>query len=926
MTTPIWATYDVLEWGEIPGTYQLGSAVDVTSDGGAGDVLGVGKRLNYSGMALTTAGEVVLAGCGGHTDYHPNEVAGLLLTADVPSWVLRHAPSDPVPNGTPYAEDGNPAATHTYWSLVEKDGVIYRMYTRYSGDSAYNGPESNAYTLSTNTWAAAGTIADAPSITEAIDSDGNLWGHSGSNLYKYTLSTNTWSTIACTADITGAPIVYDPTNDDFFCFCWGDGQATGTGTVAYRVSKTGVVTTLTINSSAAYTEWQNIQAIYQSVVKHPTNANGWIIFSPAGAGTITNKVYSLILNSGTTYDMAVVATTGASLPPCNPTGTYNRFAYCSTLQGFVYMPMAEVNMLFLRWSGTPAPGRTSPNPNLKFLTKLQDSLPTEEITGRTITKHGSAALDSSGEGFLFGSSGDILTVSSWPYFTPPFTMGVRLKQTSGSGSNVGLIGINIDNDSKVFTLHLDTANNAHAWSRASDIGDAAQPINAFDYGKWFTYAAVFHADGSRSVYDSTVGMVTDTTPIDMSGSSAELYIGSYPRSDTPWSANGIEAWLFFMTEEQDKGDLDLIAAQPESLLVAALPDLTATGASTQAAQTSAGAGAVKISGTGASTQAAQTSTAVVGNKSAGVAASTAPKETSAATGAVKTSGTSVSTQAAETSAGAGTVAVSGAAASTQALETSAVTGSVGGAPLTGTGASTQTLQTSTLVAALGISGTGASTQAAQTSAGTGTLVGAGITGTGASTQALETTAATGVVGITGTGAALQQPATTAASGAVATSGTAASTQALQTSIANAHVADPGTASGSAASTQAAQTSAAAATVSVNGTGASTQARGASAAAAASAISGAAASTQALETSAGAGDVEDADASTGTGASTQAAQTSAAAATVAVTGVAATAQRLQTSIGIGHIQQPGGDLVVTPGFTVSMPLRIWKVKK
>lgn len=579
MTTPAWSTYDILEWGSIPGTYQRAQTCDVTPG-----TEGIVARLNYSGMAMIGT-KLYLVRDGGHEDYPGNdgtiggnEVVVVDVGADTPVWALDRAASTDVytADGSPYFSDGSPKPAHNYWgSLPDPDGNVLQLYTSFTaGGESY--PASNRYNTGSKTYAAAGTIADAPGRFTTVDtSTGCLWGTTADDLHCYDPSTNTYTTVHSPGVGITQPLTYDPVNDDFVAFGWGDGQASSTGTNFIKVSKTGTQTAVSVNSSASFTAWEAIEAIYHSVLKDPHN-DRWFIFSPIGNAGTSGTIYTLTPGSGTTYDMGVLATTGETLPPCNVDGSMNRLQYVAALDSLVYMANAVDNVMSLRLGGTPAPGRTSPNPNLKFLSKLQDSLPTEEISGTTITKHGAAALDVSGEGFLLASSGDILTVASWPYFTPPFTMGVRLKQSSSSGDNIGLIGLNLDSDAKVFTLQLDNNHNAHAWSRGSAIGDAAQTVNGFTYDKWYTYAAVFHADGSRSVYDSTVGMVSNTDSIDMSGSAAELYIGSYPRSDTPWTASGLEAWVFFMTEEQTKGDLDLIAAQPDSLLVAALPDLTAT--------------------------------------------------------------------------------------------------------------------------------------------------------------------------------------------------------------------------------------------------------------------------------------------------------------------------------------------------------------
>lgn len=348
---PAWATNAIGVAKLIPGTLQTGTVVDTHADGG----IGVDKRIAFSGMAM--AGPVVvLAACGGHTDYHGNEVVKIDLSADSPAWVLATASSSPefnplvVGDGV-YAADGKPAAAHTYWQeeYVAQTDRVYRMYTHFAGDGAINSSAANAWHLSTNTWDAAGTVSSGTE-TSCLDDYGNLWAHStDGNLYRYNAAANLWTTIGATGLTDGSsPMVYDPVRARLLVLAWGNGQS-GTGpTTFYALSTTnGSAIAQTVNASATYTAWQALNPIYASFVHDPWN-DRFLFFSGNDSSTIFVLTPPV---SGTAWDMTTLSITGATFPACVGGGSYNRFRVSKDLQGIVYMPAGNQSMVFVRLAG-----------------------------------------------------------------------------------------------------------------------------------------------------------------------------------------------------------------------------------------------------------------------------------------------------------------------------------------------------------------------------------------------------------------------------------------------------------------------------------------------------------------------------------------------------------------------------------------------
>jgi hypothetical protein len=154
--------------------------------------------------------------------------------------------------------------------------------------------------------------------------------------------------------------------------------------------------------------------------------------------------------------------------------------------------------------------------------------------------------------------------------------------------------------------------------------------------------------------------------------------------------------------------------------LASASSATGSAASTQAANTTNGAGGVSVSGSAASSQSNATSAA----------------------GGVLVSSAAASAQAANNASASGSVSASGAAASTQAQNTTSV---AGGALVSGSAASTQAANTSSAAGAVTLSGAIVGNQAPNVNAATGAIA---LTGAASATQSPNTATASGSNGST----------------------------------------------------------------------------------------------------------------------------------------------------------------------------------
>lgn len=175
---PRWMTgMRVGEWRQIPGTAAstLGDAPF------AGTVGNVKNHLAYSGAALKSEGSWLVQFGGGHADYSGNDVIGISLDEDAPTWRVLHRPT--VPSDRTYwsnrahpeykgvwwdahhLPDGRPASRHSGWALqfIDRIGRFVSFYdTAAFGTSSTSTTHVDAFRWADKDWDPPGTWAGLP--------------------------------------------------------------------------------------------------------------------------------------------------------------------------------------------------------------------------------------------------------------------------------------------------------------------------------------------------------------------------------------------------------------------------------------------------------------------------------------------------------------------------------------------------------------------------------------------------------------------------------------------------------------------------------------------------------------------------------------------------------------------------------------------
>jgi hypothetical protein len=352
---PTWLnSIAVNQWTTIPGTIMAGSPAAPGEDP-LDYYFATGRTLAYSGMALREdTSELILAANGGHNDSSDNRVISIGINADSPAWQLRKAASlsgNRVIDAAYYL-DGLPTSRHTYWSTqwIASRSRVMLPRTRFAYGNAVSFNNANGFNLTNNTWDAQGTWSDGSSV-QCKDASDAMWAMSGTTLQKWTAATDTWSQ---TANFGGSampqgPMTYDSNRNQLFALAWGDGQAGGTGVTAYIFNSTGTTrTTITFNASSAYTQFQTDGPAYAALEYNPVTDKFYFYEGKSG---ITTRVYVVIPNGTTVWDMQILSVTGVT-PPANygGSGVMNRFRYVPALKGFVYLASGTDLLYFLKTS------------------------------------------------------------------------------------------------------------------------------------------------------------------------------------------------------------------------------------------------------------------------------------------------------------------------------------------------------------------------------------------------------------------------------------------------------------------------------------------------------------------------------------------------------------------------------------------------
>lgn len=221
-------------------------------------------------------------------------------------------------------------------------------------------------------------------------------------------------------------------------------------------------------------------------------------------------------------------------------------------------------------------------------------------------------------------------------------------------------------------------------------------------------------DGSLAIFSG--GNFNNTLVATINNSFSEFFESNNQYCATKAVNTGaVGATTMTLSSGSDAGFAAAVIIKP---VAAGGGDVTAAGATTQAAGALAGAATETIAGAGATAQAAGTPTGALAETFLAAGATTQAAGTLAGTGTESIAGVGATTQAAGTLAGAAIETITGTGATTQAAGTLAGVGTVG-ADVAGAGATTQ--QAGTLAGVLSlnfdVSAAGATAQAVGASAG-----------------------------------------------------------------------------------------------------------------------------------------------------------------------------------------------------------------
>lgn len=348
---PTWlASAAVHEWVEIADT-------KLTADGSQN------ARLSYSGIATDGGTQIIVAAIGGHGDTHHNGVNSCDLADDAPGWVLRRASSwnGSEANVATYAS-GEPASRHGYehaiYSTTHARLILHGTRVTWStGDTFANVRGLNPATWE---WDAVGTFATPASLRAGRCRDGNdnVWAHGDSkvDVYKWTAATDSWAQTGHFSNEFTPPIAADTSRSLLFQLSCGNGQGSGTATNAYKYTSEGTIqTAVTLNSIGGALAQFEADAVASATDAASATDYGSIlasmIYDPDGDRFLWwqglfGRLYYITPNSGTTWDIGIVTTTGST--PTVRAGSFARIAYIAPLKLLVVMPWGSINLFALR--------------------------------------------------------------------------------------------------------------------------------------------------------------------------------------------------------------------------------------------------------------------------------------------------------------------------------------------------------------------------------------------------------------------------------------------------------------------------------------------------------------------------------------------------------------------------------------------------
>lgn len=332
----------------------VGNFVELSGTSGAG-----GSAIDaYSSFIYDDlTGDLIIAAAGGHSDSSDNRVVSINILADAPSvagWVLREASSTTTPISVSHYPDGKPSSRHTYGHIhiSQSRRRVMLMGGRFIyAPAGEQSAKVDGFNLTTDNWDAANTFGDAPAgwYGEVQDATGNIWSFLNTALgaRKWTDATDTWSAPSVTipAGWVRRPWVLNTSDDTLFGLCWADNEGSGSAPAqinALRFNPTTLVMdAITFNSSAAKTQFIADTPAYSGMDYDPENDR--FLFYASG----TKRIFIVTPNAGTTWDMAILTPGGYTVPSVAGAGVQCRWRYVAALKGFIFLPQASSNLIFL---------------------------------------------------------------------------------------------------------------------------------------------------------------------------------------------------------------------------------------------------------------------------------------------------------------------------------------------------------------------------------------------------------------------------------------------------------------------------------------------------------------------------------------------------------------------------------------------------
>lgn len=332
---PAWMKGKALnEWFQIPNTAGNGGSAVCA----------------FSGMALKeTTSEILIAAAGGHGDSSDNRVVSLRLDQDAPAWVLRGAPSTTVQPDVAYYSDAKPSSRHTYYTThyIPSQDRVMLIGAQFVYGRAVQFPTVDGFSLSTNTWDAAGKWKDIITYGKAFNkTTGEVWTAYGYGVFRWspTLGQQQVGTLGGNA-FMAMQNSWDTKRNQLASIGFGDGWGYGNYPAlnAFVIDSTGkTITPITFNPSAGLTQFLAERPISASF-EYDADNDRYLYF---GGNIDGGRIFVIKPNvPGTPWDVSVLALGNGTKNPSVTTdaGVMSRFRYVPNLKGFAYLHCGKTN-------------------------------------------------------------------------------------------------------------------------------------------------------------------------------------------------------------------------------------------------------------------------------------------------------------------------------------------------------------------------------------------------------------------------------------------------------------------------------------------------------------------------------------------------------------------------------------------------------